>query len=388
MKRLAIPALLLILVLAVLPANAETAYFAVVNQTISPFEILHQPRLSDRGIMMPHIVLTGESAGPNSLGIRSQWSPEEGYFTLYNNSLQLTFVLGQSTAFSGSERYTAPHYRVIDGESTVFFVPIELVCDVFGFTLTATDTKWGTMVRVTNVSTLSDDQFIRFRDWRIQEYYDAYTDALPSPSPPASPGPSAPVVSAPLPPLPAASPSPSAPELYPVSVYLTFDGAANGATRRLLDFLEREGLPALFFLPSESLADDPASVRRIAARHQIGLLLDEPDGEALDGAVRRGNALLREAAFVKTWLLRSDNAPADTAGYRYWGYSLRFAEEDGEEDILALLAPLLEKRAEPAELVLSFPHSDAAADALAGLLPLMGKDYIRGVNPGEPPVAP
>ena len=385
MKRLAVPALLLILVLASLPAKAETAYFAVVNQTVSPFESLHQPTVSDRGVMMPHIVLTGESAGPNSLGIRSQWSPDEGYFTLYNSRTQLTFVLGQNTAFSGNERYTAPHFRVIDGENAVFFVPIELVCDVFGFTLTITpDTKWGTMVRVTNVSTLSDDQFIRFRDWRIQELYDAYTDTLPSPAPPASPGPSAPAVSAPLPP---ASPSPSAPELFSVSVYLTFDGAAGGATGRLLDFLEREGLPALFFLPPERLADDPASVRRIAARHQIGLLLDEPDGEALDDAVRRGNALLREAAFVKTWLLRADNAPAEPPGYRYWGYTHRFSEEDGAEDVLAVLTPLLQKQTEPADLVLSFPHSDAAADALAELLPMMERDYIRSVNPGEPPAA-
>ncbi|MDR0324997.1 MAG: polysaccharide deacetylase family protein [Oscillospiraceae bacterium] len=372
---------LLFLVIVSLPAKADSLYFAVVDQRVSPFDLLHQPwASSNHGIMMPHIVLTGEISGPNGLGLQSQWSPEENYFTLYNNREYLTFVFRQNTAFSSSKRFTAPLRQVVEGDSMVFFVPIELVCEVFGFTVSTYSTQWGTMVRIrSGNNTLSDELFVRSREFLIVERYEEYQNSLPSPTP-------SPNVSLPPTPFPS-GPSPSPPELFPVSVYLTFDGASNSATGRLLDFLEEEGLPALFFLPPESLADDPVSARRIAARHQIGLLLDEPDGEALSDAIRRGNTLLREAAFVKTWLLRSDNAPSESSDYRYWGHSHRFTEEDDAQEIVSVMIPLLQKTLEPtAALVLSLPQSDAVTDALAELLPLIDKENIWSVNPGELPV--
>jgi hypothetical protein len=385
--RLIIPALLIFLFAALPPllVRAEPPiYFMVVNNTVSPFEDAHQPwPTSNRGTLIPHIVLTGESAGPNGLGIGSQWFPEERYFTLYNNSTRLTFVVGQNTAFSGSDRYVAPLLRASYNNEPLFFLPAELVCEVFGFNLTTDhSTEWGTMVRITNTSS-SDASFVRiFGNLLIKPHYDAYIESLLPPAP-------SPDISAPLPS--AAPPSPAAPSAEPldyfdVSVYLSFDGAVNDATGPLLDFLEREGLPALFFLSAENLSQDPSAVRRISARHQIGLLIDEPDVEMLSDAVRRGNALLRETAFVKTWLLRSGNVPPEHLGYRYWGYSHRFSEEATARELVNAITPLLEKTLEPVVLVFSLPHSDAAAEALQTLLPLMGRDNIWRVNPGEMPV--
>jgi hypothetical protein len=380
-----IPVLLLVFVSAVLPARAETPSFAVVNYEVYPFDELHQPWLAqgNQGILVPHIVLTGEGGKSNGLRLRSQWSPEERYFTLYSGNKQLTFVDKQSTAFSGDTWYTAPMQRVtVDDGSYVFFVPVNLVCEVFGFISGGEyPTEWGTMVRIRNPNTFSDEIFVKDRSSFIIEKYNEYISSLPSPEP--SPGPSG------LLPSPPAFVSPS-PDLFPVSVYLTFDGAAGGATGRLLDFLENrwqtETVPALFFLPPESLAGDPAAARRIAARHQIGLLLDEPDGEALDDEARRGNILLRETAFIKTWLLRADNAPSEPSGYRYWGYDRRFSETESARDIIDAVTPLLQKASEPTVLVLSFPHSDAAVDALEELLPLIGRDNIWHFTPGGPPV--
>jgi hypothetical protein len=172
--------------------------------------------------------------------------------------------------------------------------------------------------------------------------------------------------------------------LFGGAVYLTFDGAAGDATPRILDFLDENRLPALFFLPPDSLNGNPALVRRIAAQHQIGLLIENTPSP--DDAILRGNALLRETAFMKTWLLRSENAPVDDMNYRNWGYSHRFSERDTASVIMRTVTPLLSGAAEPSVLVFSLPHTEAAADALAEMLTLIGREQFWRVNPGEFPV--
>jgi hypothetical protein len=128
MKRLwvLIPALLFALVMvAFLPAKAENIHFTVVNNTVYPFESIYQPwPQTARGTMVPHIVLTDEGTGlRNDLNLRSQWLPEENYFTLFNNRGEyLTFVHRQNTAFSSTRRYTASIVRVIEGNSDIFFL--------------------------------------------------------------------------------------------------------------------------------------------------------------------------------------------------------------------------------------------------------------------------
>ncbi|MCL2003924.1 MAG: polysaccharide deacetylase family protein [Oscillospiraceae bacterium] len=384
--RLAVPVLLAALFAALTPklgpARAETSYFLVVNDRVYPFEQYSRPLPpSNHGTMVPHTVLTDAN---NGLRLRFQWSPEEKHLTLFNNDTRLTFVSGQHTAFSGSDRYTAPLYPVSENP-LIFLLPAELVCDVFGFGFSNTsETEWGTMVRVTSGNAMSDDWFIRYRgELLIKPRYDEYMASIAPPSPTpgvsAPPGPAGP---SPSPPPPPPSPSPSPEVRFDVSVYLTFDGAVNESTERLLDFIEREGLPALFFLPPESLLENPAAVRRMTARHQVGLLINETEEET--DAVPRANALLREAAFVKTWLLRSDSPPPEPSGYRYWGYSHRFAEDASAQDLINAVTPLLERTPDPTVLVFSLPHTDAVTDALAELLPLMGRDNIYRINPGEP----
>lgn len=375
--------LLLLMMVAPSPVVAETSYFAVVNYTVYPFDSNHRPWLTDKGMLLPHTVLTGEGGSENNmLGLRSMWSAEDKYFTLYNGGKQLTFAYGQSTAFSGSERYTAYSQRTFDENGTmIFYIPIDLVCEVFSeydFIWSEYETEWGTMVRVSNGNgPLSNELFVKNRSVFIKDEYDKYVKSItptPGPSPTAS-----------QPPVPVASPSPSAPEPLPVTVYLTFDGAPNDVTGRILDKLEKESLPAIFFLPPDHLADYPDLTRRIAARHEIGLLIDEPDGEVLPEAVRLGNELLRETVFAKTWLLRAENAPYDALEYRNWGYTLSFGETDSAQSILDAVTPLLRKNPEPSAVVLSLPHSEAALEALSGLISQfsVNDNIFRRINPGE-----
>jgi hypothetical protein len=376
--RRVLPAVIALLVLSAfiytpLPAGGETVYFSAVNYTVNPFDAYHMPWPPTRqGIMIPHTALTGERLDrPNGLNLRSDWSPGESYFTLSDNREQLTFVVGRNTAFSqrGDMFAATPVFR--DIERGIFYVPLALVSEVFGYTYGVMETDaWGTMVRVRSGRQVNDENFIRTRGQTfIRPEYEAYIEAQ---QPPATPG-----VAAPSP-----SPTPAA-ELFDVAVYLTFDGAVGDATPRILDFLEEQNIPALFFLPPDSLAENPGSVRRIAARHQIGLFVEETQGEALE----RGNALLRETAFIKTWLLRSSNAPTESTGFRYWGYSHRFSASDTAQSIVRTMTPLLKKTTEPSEaLVFSFPHTDAAAAALAEALALIERSNIWRVNPGEIPV--
>ncbi|MCL1806106.1 MAG: polysaccharide deacetylase family protein [Oscillospiraceae bacterium] len=366
--------LLLLFALIILPAQGETIHYMVVNYTVSPFDYKHRPvPFSKWGFMIPHTALT---AAGNGLNIKHQWSEAEQYFTIYNDDIQLTFVYNQSTAFSGSERWTAPLWH----DTGVYYLPITLVCEVFGLTYEGgKTTEWGTMVRISS-GAMNDDTFIKTRgEYAVKPKYDDYIQSQqPSPEPsrpsPVSPSPSS------KPPEPSPSPEP----LLDAQVYLTFDGAAGASTARLLDFLESERLPALFFLPPESLAGDPDSARRIAARHQIGLLVNETEEETLDQAILRGNELLRETVFIKTWLLRSDNAPLDSTLYRFWGVTHRFSESDSAQQIVSEITPLLTPQTESPVRIFSLPHSDDAVDALAELLPLIGRSNIYRINPGEP----
>jgi peptidoglycan-N-acetylglucosamine deacetylase len=92
----------------------------------------------------------------------------------------------------------------------------------------------------------------------------------------------------------------------PPSVAITFDDGPGEVTADLLDALERESLPATFFLLGEQVAERPELAREVVARgHEVAvhgsqhLRHDqvEPDRAAED--VRRGLGEIEEACSVR-----------------------------------------------------------------------------------------
>ncbi len=383
-KKLALVlAVLLPLLLLTLPRAAadQPLYFMVVNNTVTTIGPEGPPYglyMSGEWMMVPLSPLTDAS---NGLRLHSVWSEQDKRLTIYDGSgAQLTFEYGQGTAFSGSEQYTAPLQRF----NARYFVPVDLICEIFGlYRGEETETEWGVMVRISALPLqFEDDEYLRIFRSNIQDAYDEYMRENAPPSP--RPGVSSP---SPINPSPSSPPSPSAPVLNSVSVYLTFNGAPNASTAPLLDFLEQNDLPALFFLPPESIQSDPALTRRIVALHHAGLLLDVPEGEALLGAIHDGNDLLRETALVKTWFVRTENAPSDSMGYQFWGETVSFSEEETAEDIIKSAEPLLVKTKEPSTVVFSFPHCENVLEALKTLTQLFGEheSELDVILPGELP---
>ncbi|MDR1668706.1 MAG: hypothetical protein LBR76_01950 [Oscillospiraceae bacterium] len=364
--------------------NTSSSYGPSVNPDI--------PYVSNDKMMVPLHKLVGLT---NGLNLRSQWSDDNKRLTVYDgNGTQLTFENGYGTAFSGGNQYTAPLHRLKIGSVFYVFVPAELICNVFGlyynrvneveFTLENGAVVKATMVRICTVPyLLTDERFISVFNKDIINAHETYIKD----NAPASPLPGAP---SDMPPTPVSPPSPSPePVLNAVSLYLTFDGAPNGETAPLLDFLEANNLNALFFLPPESLAENPAITRRIAARHQVGLLLDIPEGEEALGRIREGNALLRETALIKTWFIRAQNAPADSSEYLFLEATETFGESDTADDIAGSVAPLLTKKPEPSTVILSLPHTAAALDALRTLREvfLTNETTPNRISAGEFPAA-
>ncbi|MDR1691892.1 MAG: polysaccharide deacetylase family protein, partial [Oscillospiraceae bacterium] len=315
MKKAAFFAVAVLLIAALLAAplgaNAEEDLtFLVVNNNVISFGPAGPPNVPvtrDGWMMAPLSPLTDPD---NGLNLHSQWSAKDRRLTVYDGEgIQLTFEVGQGTAFSGEERYTAPIQRFTQFANE-WYVPLELISDVFGlYYYGGYETDWGTMVRVFVNPPYDDATFVLgYGKTRIQPVYDDYfAVSIPSPvpSPYVSPNPGVTPAASPIPVSPSPTPVPSPtppppPELLSVSVYLTFDGAPNDATAPLLDYIESENLPALFFLPPESLHNFPQTARRIAERHQAGLLIGETDDPK--GAILEGNTLLRETALVKTCL--------------------------------------------------------------------------------------
>ncbi len=364
-------------------AAEDDLCFMVAENTVTsfgPFSLPHGPYREDGWMMVPLRPLTDSTLEYN-LNLHSQWSETNKRLTIYDGrGTQLTFEYGQDTAFSGDEQYEAPLFRSNPG---TYFVPVELICEVFDLYYSGEyATEWGTMVRVCSLPlAFSDESYLRSFRSDIQEKYNAYISANSPSSPP--PGAASPSPTVPFP-----SPSPPAPVLNSVSVYITFNGAPNGATAPLLDYLEANKLPAIFFLPPDSLSQNPAPVRRIAARHHVGLFLDVPEGEAFMQTLHEGNALLRDSALLKTWLVRAENAPLDMPGYRFWGATLSFTEEDTAADIVKTAEPLLIKTTKPSsKVVLALPHSEASLEALITLAELLAENDKPFINPGESPAA-
>jgi len=361
--------------------RANPFTFTVVNDQVPEFHMRYRPWDSDKGMLLPHTLFTD-----TALNLRIQINDKN--LTVYGYGKTITFQLDRSEAFTGDNVVykNAFCYRVPVENGELYYMSADLLCEFFQFPITESDTEWGRMVRIrTPDNKMEDEQFLRFRSYMIVERYNAYFGILPSPSPNPTPYPTPSVSPGTTPsPVPTAIPPPSSPQppqpmLEPVSVYVTIDGEIQSATPALLDFLEEKSIPVLFFLPPDSLTDDPDTLRRLVSRHQAGLLLAEPELSA----IQEGNQILRETAFIKTWLIRSDKRAGAPDGYRYWGYTVRISNRAGA----AALDPLTQKNLEPSAVVISLPHNENTVAILREVLAVIAANeaVIRPVHPGELP---
>ncbi len=299
-KATAVLVLLCIIASIALPAGkaAGTVYFSVVNNSILPLSAATMPAYIEGQLYLPYSFFNSDELGV--------YSNAGGDIALiyFSNSKLLKFDVARGTVFNqNDEQYYRYNAKLYNG---IIYVPVQLVCDFFGFTHSVIDTEPADIVRVrTSASNIDDARFTTITSIKdeLQSKYDAYT---------GNPGASA-------------SPTSSAdvgPTYQNVTVFLNFFDISSGKLSSILDTLDTTAYNVCIFVAKDEIEANATLLRRAAGRgHMIGIWLkDGTYAEYMDAS-----ALLFEAAKVKTVIVTAggDNtkaaiAMADAAQLVFW----------------------------------------------------------------------
>lgn len=300
--------LLLMLLLSASAVQGEKVYFMSVNDIILDLEDETMPRMVNGVLYVPYTMFDRNSTNGVSLGVFSQYSRIKGAVMIYGAGGTLLFDLNNGTAHFDSV--------LCDGKAIIrnsmVFVPLDLVCDLFGLSWSWIVMERGDVIRVKSEEVvLSDRDFATAATFAVEARYQKYlqnknTPQQPTPSePPADPSPSdSPSVTP--------APTPTVPdnqaEAEDARVYLGFRMEDGEGFAAVLRYLEENGVYAVFFCDVEEVAARDEDIRSLlASGHHIGLRLN---ADTLDGQLdefREGNRLLSRIAHTQTFLCMSEN---------------------------------------------------------------------------------
>lgn len=280
-KIVAVIVMLSIVVVLVLPAGAAgTVYFSAVNNKLLALNNATMPTYIGSQLYLPYSFF---NAG--DLGVYSSGDSEKAIIYASGSKI-LTFNAVTGEIFDQNnfryERYSAELHNGI------VYVPVQLVCDYFGFEFGVIQAQPAAIVRVRSTSNIPDATFAAIQSIKeqMQSMYDTYMG-----NPNASPTPS----------------TGGEPTYQEVIVYLSVYDFSAGKLDKILDALTSVPFKACFFVAADEIEANAGLLRRIAGNgHMIGIWLKEGSSQEYQDA----SALLFEAAKVKTVLVTAigDNA--------------------------------------------------------------------------------
>lgn len=305
MKKKLTALILCVLLIAQLTAPAaqanENIYFVAAHNVVQPVTDETMPFWSDGYLYIPASIFSGSVW--TSLGIAFAYVEPEKTVHLYRDAKQfLRFDLERGYAIDNTDQITYPGCIVRNGQ---FFVSAYQVAKYFGLLYTVTEVEHGHLVwlRAEDFG-LTDRVFADAASHVLSQHYETYMKSkTPSPS---VPGPS----SGPATPLPPQDPVvPDPPVITPAGRKIHLCLVAGEDTSSMLDALDQYNAQAAFFCDAEFLAKNGGLLRRMtAAGHSIALLVDAKNPDLpLEDQLTQGNALLKQATFGGTRLVRLEN---------------------------------------------------------------------------------
>ncbi len=291
-------ALALCLALLVCPLSvraAGTPYFMAVNNTLLRLEDQFIPITVSGQYYVPYTALDSSVTGV-SLGIHPIYNPITNTLMIYSMDRVLTFDLatGACTDRDGNSL----NARAVTRNGRVY-VPARFTGEYFGLSYSSRITTYGPLVRIYDpLTAMEDTQFVGLAQLmmpdRLQEWRKAQTveeeepsTAAPTPTPAAS--------------APAAEEEDPETDKSNVRTYLAFRADQTDGLEELLDLLEREQVPALFFFPAAELAAYDDAVRQVlCGGHAVGLLVAGATAEEIAAQAEAGNRLLTQIAHLNT----------------------------------------------------------------------------------------
>ena len=300
--------LALCLVLALgLAGRAEGAdiYFMSVNDTMLEFKASTMPVRADGVLYIPYSMLSPTLSGIN-LGVGAMYSRAQNQAVVYSNENLLVFDIDGNITYDSDGKEYAERAIV---RNAMVYLPIARICALFPeLKYSATETEYGTLVRVKNSSVvLSDEAFIAAVSDNMELHRARYEQELAAqPTEPSS--------------------TPSSGDVgYGASVYPAFDVGGEGVPEALLAALEQRECRGLFFFDGAALADWDDLVRQLVGRgHLIGLKLSAATADEAREELERGAGLLRltarcrATAVLAEGLSAADRQALEAEGWICW----------------------------------------------------------------------
>ena len=348
-------ALCLLACLRPAPAGAAgDVYFIAANEKLYPLSDDTMPFWYGGTLYVPHTALE-----ENDLGLHFNRNREKQTVLLYKGrGTGLIFDLAAGTAETrDGQVFNTP----VITRGSVTFLPLELVCGIFGFGYSYTRVSYGYLIRMKNESvTLTDTQFIDAAGSAMAQRYLQYESAHAAPDDADTPAP------------PDSGDEP-APDEVERAVCLVIESTDAEQTAAVLEHLGAE-YAAFLFSPAE-LAGRDDLLRRLAAEgYPLVLRVDgsAPADEALR-QIAEGNRLLWAAASVKTRLVLLSGAGEETAravrGAGYCPLTVRPDLSGASAAVGRMSAQILAAADAGGGSCCAFLGTDAAvADSLSALL--------------------
>lgn len=311
-------------------AEGKITILALNDQVITPISSTNMPLKVGGTYYLPYTVFDPAVVDVD-LGVK--YSLRDNVLTLYTKQALLKYDLNAGTCEDrdGNTGYTRAVVR-----GSMIYVSMPSVCSFFGIQSYQEATPYGQVIRLTTSSAVLSDR--DFMDSALstsiadayKKYWQAQESLNPSPSPSqsASPSPSVPT--------PSPSPSPTntdSDDKRYVTVSLAFRHTDGTGLADILDILARENRSALFFMPTDSIGDNAALIRRMVGEgHSVGLSVG--GGPASDAVqmLSEGNRLLELAAHMNTRTVLVENEDEDTIaaleadGWSVWSGNVSLPE--------------------------------------------------------------
>ncbi len=325
------------------PLDPSRLYYLAINgEYVYDINSKYSPIMYNREAYVSHLVLTN-----SDLKCTLSYIASKKYLEISCNDKTITFELATKDAHDSTTLYEdVGSFYYESGGDLQFFLPIKFLCEYFDWEYSQLSTDYGTILRVKTPEYMNSKLYLSDKIYRtasnVLEAYNKYVKAFESPSP------------AVVQPSQSANPEPSV-EVEPLIVFLTFEGEPNEYTGMIADMLEKEAMPAAFFVQGEGMYGYSEELRRLSANFVLGVcpfnrytsnLYESVD--SLLSSIEETNSTLDELTFKKSLFIRlpEENRESVTpemrdalvaSGYRMWDWTIDAVSETKLNAILSNL---------------------------------------------------
>jgi len=302
----------LFLLLTSSASAADEVLFLALNDSLKDLTVDYMPIRVNNIVYVPCAAFDQRATGVN-LGVFFGQDKAKGTVTLYSRDKTLIFDIGVGYSYDSSGNTYLYRATTRDGRT---YLPAFAVCQFFGLDYSALSTDYGTLIRIKSGSVVLSDKFFvssasNLMSIRLNEYLQSKAEnATPTP------GSDNPV-----------TPSPTG-DRSGIKVYLAFRVDSGENLDEILDTLETNDVPALFFFRLSALSQYDDIIRRIVGSgHQIGFLVSGNSAEEINIQLDECNNLLEQIAKMHSYIVLVDGessirAALEQEGWLCWTYNV------------------------------------------------------------------